>query len=350
MTITERPGVYTAYELSGVRYSGPSASKVVGVAGATASGIKGEIYDITSYAAAAATFGTGCPITELIKILILNGVALIKAVPVFISGTDGTEVSAADYANGFAALVGIENVSIVICDSADGAVHSAFKSAVMTADERYRHKIGVFECGGEISEIIAAAKAINCERVVLTISAADIVAGGVAAAVAGEIASQSDPAVPLNGAQLYGLDSLSAKYSDGDITLLVQGGVTPVENFGGAVSIVRGITTKTTTMNVADNTWCEISTVLIVDNVIPAIRDSLRRMFSRTKNTVQTRGAIRTQVIIELEKKLAAEIIDGYSNVTVVQSSEDPTVCEVSFEFTVTHGLNRIQLVAYITV
>ena len=348
MTITERPGVYTAYEISGVRYSGPAAAKTVGVAAVAASGTKGQIYDITSYAAAAAIFGAGCPIAELIRLLILNGVSVIKAVPIFISGVG--EASTADYAGGFAALACIENVNIVICDSAEGDVHSAFKSEVMTADERYGHRLGIFECDGGVSEGIAAAAAINSERVILTLSAPDTVTGGVAAAVAGAIASQLDPAIPLNGARLYGLDKLSAKYSDGDISLLVQGGVTPVENFGGTVSIVRGITTRTLTMGSADNTWREISTVLIVDNVIPTVRDSLTRMFSRTKNTVQTRGAIRTQVIIELEKKLAAEIIDGYSNVTVVQSNEDPTVCEVSFEFTVTHGLNRIQLVAYITV
>jgi hypothetical protein len=73
-------------------------------------------------------------------------------------------------------------------------------------------------------------------------------------------------------------------------------------------------------------------------------------MFSRTKNTAQTRGAIRTQVVIELEKKLTAEIIDGYDNVAVAQNSDDPTVCDVSFEFTVAHGLNQIRLTAYITV
>jgi len=90
--------------------------------------------------------------------------------------------------------------------------------------------------------------------------------------------------------------------------------------------------------------------VLIVDNVVPAIRDSLKSMFMRKKNTAQTRGAIRTQVMVELEKKLSAEIIDGYDNISVTQHSDDPTVCDVSFDFAVTHGLNQIRISAFITV
>ena len=50
-----------------------------------------------------------------------------------------------------------------------------------------------------------------------------------AAAVAGAIACGADPAVPLNGAELYGIGGLQSVYSDNDIDLLVQGGVTPLE-------------------------------------------------------------------------------------------------------------------------
>ena len=88
----------------------------------------------------------------------------------------------------------------------------------------------------------------------------------------------------------------------------------------------------------------------IIDDVIPDVRDKLRANFTRTKNTAQTRGAIRTQVIIELEKKLAAQIIESYGNVTVEADADDPTVCLVTFEFMVAHGLNQIRITANITV
>ena len=83
---------------------------------------------------------------------------------------------------------------------------------------------------------------------------------------------------------------------------------------------------------------------------IPSIRRSLRSRFSKTKNTAQTRGAIRSQVIVELESKLRAEVIDSYGDVTVSVCEDDPTVCLVEFSFAVAHGLNQIYLTAHITI
>ena len=87
-----------------------------------------------------------------------------------------------------------------------------------------------------------------------------------------------------------------------------------------------------------------------MDDIIPSVRAALRSKFSRTKNTARTRSAIRSQVIVELEKKLSAEIIDSYSDVAVTADADDPTVCVVEFGFTVAHGLNQIYLTVHISV
>ena len=91
-------------------------------------------------------------------------------------------------------------------------------------------------------------------------------------------------------------------------------------------------------------------TILVVDDVIPSIRAALGAKFARAKNTAQTRGAVRSQVILELEGKVAAEIISGYGEVTAQALESDPTVCLVTFSFTVAQGLNQIWLSAQITV
>jgi phage tail sheath gpL-like len=245
-------------------------------------------------------------------------------------------------------------VKIMVCDSRDLEVHRAMKRAIETASEHSKYRIGVVEGKGGVQELIEAAGGLNCERMVLCAPGEapeeSFTPGAVAAALAGLIASGADPALPVNGAALYGLSGLSASFTDADINALVQGGVTPVENVGGNISVIRGVTTRTTTAGVPDPTWRELTTILIIDDVIPAIKNSLQSRFARAKNTAQTRGAIRTQVIIELENKLAREIIDGYDNVTVKASETDPTTCEVSFDFTVAHGLNHIRLTAHITV
>jgi phage tail sheath gpL-like len=113
---------------------------------------------------------------------------------------------------------------------------------------------------------------------------------------------------------------------------------------------MRGITTRTKTGQTEDATFRELGTILVIDDVIPAIRKSLRTKFARAKNNVLTRNAIRSQVIVELEDRIEREIIESYENLTVTALESDPTTCLVEFEFTVVHGLNRIFLTAHISV
>ena len=157
-------------------------------------------------------------------------------------------------------------------------------------------------------------------------------------------------ALPLGGAVLSGLYGLETTYGDNDLDLLIRGGVTPAERTGGVTSVVRGVTTRTTTDGTADTTWRELSTILVVDDVIPGIRSALRSKFHRAKNTEQSRGAIRSQVVLELENRKEREIISGYDNVAVSADPDNPTVCQVEFSFSAAQGLNQIWLTAHITV
>lgn len=347
MPINERPGVYSSIEVTSP-LSGSSVGKVVGVAAVASAGAKGVCTRISSYLEAVSAFGADCRLSEMIRIMFLNGAYAVDAVPAAV----GISAATADYEAAFGVLMNREKVGVMICDSDSTEVHAALKTAIMGASESFKYRIGVIEAGGSVAEVSARAKALNYERMVLAYPADNGGAGSfgaVSAAVAGIIAAGSDPALPLNGAALTGIE-LEDAFSDADVTALVQAGVTPVEYSGGSVSIVRGISTRTTTSGETDSTWRELTTVLIVDNVIPAIRSALKLKFPRVKNTAQTRGAIRTQVTIELEAKLKQEIIDSYGSVTAEPDTEDPTVCVVSFDFTVAHGLNRINLTAHISV
>ena len=273
--------------------------------------------------------------------LFRNGAAKVVAAPV--SGQE-------DYQGAFDLLAAEEDISVVVCDSTELTVQQALRQSVCDASQARRERIAVV--GGAQSENVEAlvqrAEGLNSERVVLVAPGDDT--GLAAAAVAGAIAGESDPAIPLGGAELKGLEGMEARYADTEIDTLVRGGVTPLENMSGVVSVVRGVTTRTKTGEAEDATWRELTTIRIVDDVIPTIRNSLRAKFRRTKNTEQTRGAIRSQVVLELENKLAREIITGYDQVTVEADTENPTVCLVDFTFTVAHGLNQIWLTAHITV
>ena len=340
MSYSERPGVYTSYEVSGM-LRGQLGGGAVGLAAAATAGTAGTVTAVTDYAAALSTF-TGGNMTALVKLLLENGASVVYCCPV-VGG---------NYEVAFAALMTMPDVKYMLCDSHDAIVHGKLKTAIEDGDERCKYRIGIVESGDATrASLVSDAQALMSERMVLVshheTSGTD---GAVAAAVCGVMAGESDPAIPLNGAVLKGIGAVGSNFSDSDLTLLVQGGVLPLETVGGQLCVIRGITTRSQTGGVADSTWREVNTVRIVDTVIPGIRDALRADFSRVKNTAQTRGAIRTRVVIELENYLKNEVIDSYSDVTAAASESDPTVCEVSFCFTVAHGLNIIELSAHITV
>lgn len=345
VTTHERPGVYSVYEASAV-VSGAARNGVAAIAAMSEGGTPGILYDLGSYAQAESAFGKGDGLAELVKLLFLNGAARVLAVPV----TEDT-----GYDGAFSLLGSQEGVKVVVCDSGDLTVQQALRDSVEAASAAQRERVAVV-FGGMIemaSNLVTRAGNLNSERVVLVapVAVAESNAGAMAAAaVAGAICAEGDPAIPLGGAVLRGLPGLLMGFSESDVDTLIRGGVTPLEAVGGRISVIRGVTTRTTTGGAADTTWRELTTVLVVDDVIPAIRESLRARFSRAKNTQQVRGAIRSQVILELEKKLAAEIITGYGEVTTKALEENPTVCLVEFSFTVAHGLNQIWLSAQIAV
>ena len=315
--VHEHPGVYSSYDASSV-IGGKKTARILGAAAVSTTGTANEVVTLTSYAEGVSAFGEDAEGTvgmaALLAALYRNGAAVVKAVKVSAATPTGYEAA-------FAALEQ-EAVDVIVCDSTSVDVQLKLRASV---------------------EKVSGA---HSERMVLT-APGDV---RMAAAAAAVIAGESDPSVPVNGAVLAGFSGLSASYDDTQVDTLVTGGVTPLECVSGEVSIVRGITTRTTTGGAADKTWRELTTVRIVDDVIPALRASLRARFVRSKNTAQVRAAIRSQVMVELENKRAQEIIDSFGEVSVKASEDDPTVCLVEFSFAVAHGLNRIYLSAHITV
>ena len=350
ITVHQRPGVYSSYDASGL-VSGSGAGRLVGLVGINTAAQAGTVQTVTSYDQALTLFGDqGCEgMAELIRLALKNGASGVAAVAA--AGADGYEAA-------FAAMARVEDVALVICDSTDAAVQKKLRSSVAEASGQRRERLCVVAGAKNetVEQLIARAKELNHERVVLVApggvdgQGAPVSGLMVAAAVAGAIAGENDPAVPLGGAELKGLNGLSAQLEDNDVDLLILGGVTPVESLGGVISVVRGVTTRTTSGNAPDATWRDLSAIRVVDDVIPGLRSALRAKFRRAKNTQQSRGAIRSQVVLELENKLAREIITGYGEVSVEADADNPTVCLVDFSFTVAHGLNQIWLSAHITV
>lgn len=340
MSVTEhqRPGVYSVYSASSV-VSRKGGGRNAGVVAVCAKEPTEQIYSLSSVDEAVAAFGKEEKLTRLVELLLYNGASRVYAVPIKVEGS---------YETAFAALEKVENLAVVCCDSMTLSVQQSLRDSVKRASEARRERLAVVagDDGETVEELKTRAAGLNSERVVL------VAPGGVdaAAAAAGAIAGELDPAVPLGGAELARLKGSAQEWSENEIDTLVLGGVTPLECVGGTVQVIRAVTTRTTTGSGADRTWQELTTIRVVDDVIPTLRNALRAKFSRAKNTTQGRNAIRSQVIVELEQKKTKEIITDYDHVTVSAMEDNPSVCLVEFAFTVAHGLSQIWLSAHITV
>lgn len=324
------PGIYTSYELSGVRYTG----KAAGVAGVVWKGDSTESTAsiFTSTAQIAAVYGKDCILTEIGGLLLKNGAMKIKAIQ-----------TANDYSYGFKLLMAETDVTVMLCDSTESSVHVDMCDAILDGGEDNKYRIGIVAAADSVEALQNGAEKLNTERMVLIPSVQ------CAAAFGGVVLGSADPSIPFNGAVLDGIDK-EFVYTDTEINTLLSGGVTAVRTIGGKCEIVRAVTTKTTTAGVPDSTWRDLNTILVTDYVIPKIKTVLRTMFTRAKNTDRTRGAVRTQVVIELDKMLDSGIIENYGNVTVKKSAEDPSICEVGFEFTVPGGMHQIIIAAGIII
>ena len=80
-----------------------------------------------------------------------------------------------------------------------------------------------------------------------------------------------------------------------------------------------------------------------------AREDAVNGRDAELEQSARAQAAERSR-LEELEKKVAAEIIESYGEVSVTAMEEDPTVCLVEFSFAVAHGLNQIYLTVHITV
>ena len=199
----------------------------------------------------------------------------------------------------------------------------------------------------EAQLLINKAKSINAENVMLIGNAGDT-EGQLSAAAAGALSARSDPALPVNGVALKGVTQLKYDFTDAEIELLLESGVTPLEMFCGEACFVRCVSTRTMTGGVPDATYRDINTAMVINRVLPTVRDALRRRFLGRKNDTHTKAAIRSLVATELQKLKKAETIAAYGNITAEASEDDPGICVVSFDFSVSKGLHIIELTAHV--
>lgn len=347
MEIHQRPGVYSEYTLSSA-WSAGGSGKTVGLVGLH---VDEKLTTLRTVGQVEEKLETYPILKRIAQVILRSGAGSVVLSPAAASSKDS-------YGAALDRLLGNADVSLVVLDTEVSDMQEILEEKVTEYSESGKECIGIIGLsGGSVDTLTSRAALMNSPRMVLvggtpTLQREEKISGNIyaAAAVAGLLAGEDDPALPISGAELKELGTVQEKFTEDEMDSLILGGVTMLENVGDTVCVVRGVTTCTTIGGYSDSSYRELTTIMIIDDVVPGIRQSLKSRFMRKKNNAATRGAIGDQVTVELENRLKREIIDSYGDISVTVNEEDPTVCEVSFTFAVTHGLGRIFLTAHITV
>ena len=136
----------------------------------------------------------------------------------------------------------------------------------------------------------------------------------IAAAYAAVIASEEDPARPLNTLALTGLDvtDMTLRAGRQDQEAALHNGVTPFEvGPGDVVQIVRSITTYTVdAQGIEDPALLDLTTIRTLDYMRKAWRERIALRFPRDKLSEKTPGKVRSELLDVAYKAEELEIIE----------------------------------------
>lgn len=339
----KRPGVYSSYEVTS-GYTSPLSQKYAAVIAKAQGGEVGKLYSFNSYSEACGVFMPDCDgvfMRALLRVLFDSGVSAVLAVPV------GDSYEAA-----FDMLKTAENIGAVVCDTTDISNLQGLANLVR-GNALNRRECMAF-CGiSDPAAAMSAARAVNCERVVITCPSAEAKNGGekaaaiAAAALAGKILASGDAAANFNGDNFPVLSSVDTM-SEETIQSLLEAGVTVFENVSGQVECVRTLTTRTTTGGATDRSLAGINTVLIIDDVMQYIRATLKLRLSGGRIGGASSESIRSQVAVALVAKQSDGLIESFEIPRCYPSTDDPDVCVVELSFKVAHVVAQIHVTAHI--
>lgn len=342
----ERPGVYSDYDASGILW-GAQAQNKIAVAALNGKAETGRVYTLSRLSDARAAFGAKGEMSALCALLLQNGASQICAAAV-------AENTAAAYEEAFSALCREEGVRAVVCDSTQGDILQKLCESAETASAQNRERVGVAACP-ESADLTEFASRFNSERMALLAQSPLSNEGEalprprLAAAVAAALFRESDPSQSRNGLIIKGFSGLSPALSEEGLDEYVSAGVCPLEKVGGNIELIRAVTSRTKTDGNPDKSFRELSTVLIIDDVLESVRAAMKSLLSG-KNTPRTLFAVATQAALVLEEKKEQERVYSYAQPVVTRNAEDPAVCEVTLSFTVANPFNQIQITAHIAV
>lgn len=245
--------------------------------------------------------------------------------------------------------------NIIVCPWIDNTSLTALRTHLdaVSGPLEKRGAIGVYAHTGTLANATTLAPAINSGRITgLLVPSAFELAYEVAAAYAAVIASEEDPAMPLNTLGLTGIAAppLANRLSRTEQEAALNNGVAPSEiGPGEVVQIVRAITTYTKDASATpDISLLDLTTIRSLDYGRKAVVDRLSARFARGKNTARRRAQIREEVLdvmYRLEELEIWENVQANEDGVIVETDlQDPTRVNVRIPADVVNGLHVLAM------
>jgi phage tail sheath gpL-like len=214
-----------------------------------------------------------------------------------------------------------------------------------------RGAIGVTAHVGTISQATTLLQSINANRITLALlpSCYENVFE-LAAAYAAVIASEEDPARPLNTLALTGISAppQTAWLDRVSVENCLYNGITPLTvGPGNKVQIERAITTYTLDpQGIPDIAWLDLTTIRSMDYVRKAIRERIALRFPREKLSERTTDKVRSEALDVLFKCEELEIVENVAanaaGVLCERDLQDPNRLNLKIPTDVVNGLHVV--------
>lgn len=221
--------------------------------------------------------------------------------------------------------------------------------ALVSGPMEQRGAIGIYGHSGTLAASTTLAGLVNDGRIsgILAPSSRSL-SYEIAAAYGAVVASEEDPARPLNTLELKGIDPspIANRLSRTEQENALYNGVTPSEvGPGERVQIVRAITTYTLDPQaIPDIALLDLTTIRTLDYVRKACRERISLRFPREKLSEKTAAKVKDQlldVLFKLEELEIVELVEANKpGVIVERDSQDPNRLNAKIPVDVVNGLH----------
>jgi len=276
---------------------------------------------------------------------ITSGIATTAVVVAMSAGATDPNIDTA-----LAAVVAMgHNIIVTPYNTQTDLVKLRTHLALVSGPLEQRGAIGIFGHTGTLGASTTLAGLVNDGRQSgILVPSSRSLSYEVAAAFGAVVASEEDPARPLNTLELVGIDPspIANRLSRTEQENALNNGITPSEiGPGDRVQIVRAITTYTLDPQaVPDISLLDLTTIRTLDYVRKACRERISLRFPREKLSSRTAAKVRSElldVLIKLEElEIVEEVEANKDGLLVERDLQDPNRLDAKIPCDVVNGLH----------